>query len=133
MEFDFDEDRSPVINLLQDIAREESTLKRLRMVETVCSALPVDIAKKMQASRFRKHIGDNYLHNHKFIRRLKLISRLESHPETAIELAGEDFITHPEFAYNEEFHGKIAQLDSLISDFTGKCMKNLSGASEVEI
>lgn len=121
-----------VVSMLQNIAFETNLYKKLHAVDVVCSALDDETAKSVNAKEFKNHINKEYLLNKKFIRKLKLISMLENYPETSIELSAQDYITHPEFHYDEKIHDKIAYLNRLINHFTGKCMKELNKGVSID-
>lgn len=132
MDIQLDDGRSPLPNMLQQITFEDNTYKKMMAVDVVCSSLDNKISKKVDAIDFKRWLNDNYLKDKAFIRKLKLISKLEAYPETAIELSSIDFVTHPEFHYNEEFQDRIAELNKKLNHFLGKCIKELSVGSSIE-
>lgn len=121
-----------VTSMLQNIAFESNLFKKLHAVDVICSALDNEVAEVVKAKEFKKYINKEYLLNKDFIRKLKLISMLESYPETSIELSSQDYITHPEFHYDESFHNKIGKLNRMINHFTGICMKELNKGESIE-
>lgn len=118
--------------MLQTIAFETNLYKRLHAVDVICSALDDETAKAVKAKEFKNHINKEYLLNKKFIRKLKLVSMLENYAETSIELSAQDFVTHPEFHYDEDLHEKIGKINRLINHFTGKCMKELNKGDSID-
>lgn len=131
MELQIDDGNSPLPQMLQQIAFEENIYKKMQAVDVICSSLSGKISKKVKGTQFKNWLNETYLENTEFIRKLKLISKLEAYPETAIELSSLDFVTHPEFHYDEDFQNAVTELNKKLNHFIGKCIKELSQGNSI--
>lgn len=131
MELQIDDGNSPLPQMLQQIAFEENIYKKMQAVDVICSSLSSKISKKVKGTQFKKWLNESYLENTDFIRKLKLISKLEAYPETAIELSSLDFVTHPEFHYDEDFQNAVTELNKQLNHFIGKCIRELSKGNSI--
>jgi len=118
--------------LLKQMVYEDNVMKRLQAMDTLLSAIDEDIAKKLKTKEFKKELNVSYLDDVIFIRKLKLYSKMNENVETAIEYLGEDYVTHPEFIFDEKFEVKVNILNKKINNFTGNLLKEYSMGDSIE-
>jgi len=87
--------------------------------------------RKVNAEAFKKYLKTNFLDNIDFMRQLILISKMEEHIESGIELYGTDYITHPEYQFDYDFTKKTNNINLKINHFIGRLIKEMSKSEGV--
>jgi len=130
-----------VPSILQNLYFETNILTRLQAIDTLMSALDDQIEMKLKIKAFKKKLKEEYMLPSKnkkdprdnFMRRLKLYSKINENTETAIEYHSQDFITHPEYIFDEDFENKITELNMEINTLVGSLTKEYSRGEEIEL
>ena len=133
MDILFDEQKSIIPQFLSQIIFEIDLLKKLNSVDTIISALDEKTATLCHAKEFKNWLHENYLDNVEFMRQLKIYTHMNSTPETALEYYGQDFLTHQEYAFDEQFEKTILRLNKQINYFVGILLREVSKATEIKI
>lgn len=123
---------SITISLLQTIFTQDNMFLKLNQMDTCLSALDEKLVKETNAHIFKKWLNEKFLKDTNFIRQLKIYSKINENTETALEYFGQDFISHPEFAFDKDFEKKLAYLNKQINHFTGKLLKELTKGETLE-
>lgn len=127
------EDKKQVIpEILHSIVFEENIFKKLNAVDVVVNALEDDVAHQVNAKQFKQWLHKQFIDNDKFMRRLNLYSKMNDNVETALELFGSDYVTHPEFMYDEQFFSTINTLHKRINEFIGRLLKEFHASESIE-
>ena len=127
-----DEGNQIIPSLLNQLVYEENIMKRLQAMDTLCSACDEGIDVKLKVKDFKEEIRKKYLSKVDFLRRLKLYSKINDNVETAIEYHGQDYITHPEYIFDDEFEIKITELNKKINSFVGELLKEFARGESIE-
>lgn len=128
-----EEGNNLIPSLLQQLVYESNLMVRLQAIDTLCSAMDDKMEEKFKVLEFKEMLNTEYLSKTDFLRRLKLYSKINENVETAIEYHGQDFITHPEFNFDENFEREVTALSLLINNFTGKLLKEFSKGDSFEL
>lgn len=121
-----DEGKQLVPSLLQQVVFEDNVSVRLQATDTLLSALDEDIKKKLETQKFKIWLNKEFLKNTDFMRQLKLYSKINENVETAIEYHGQDYLTHQEFVFNEDFEKRVMLLTRRLNSLIGKLIKEFS-------
>lgn len=119
-----EEGSTHLTEMLGSLARDTNLFKRLQMLEVIFNMMDDDVAKKIDMEEFKKFL-EVYTDNHEFMKKAKRISIVEDNVETALEYYGQDYISTPEFNYDEKFQLKRRGIDKKINSFIGKALKEL--------
>jgi len=114
-----------LIDMLKVLTFESNFFKRLQALEVIAQMVDDDIKNIVDFDLFFNLIT-KYTEDEKFMREAKRISIIEDNVETALEYYGRDYVSTPEFDYNEDFQGKRAIIDKQINQFVGKLLKELN-------
>lgn len=107
-------------------------MRRLNGCDTLLSALDKDLALKINAKAYKAWIH-SLLDDIAFIRQLSLFCRVSEIPETALELYSQDYLTHPEFQYDEEFSKKIVEINKRLSKMLGHILREYNTLDQFEV
>lgn len=127
-----DDGKDIVSQLLQQLVYEPNISLRLQAMDTLLSAIDDDMAFKVKAKEFKKFLNQNYMKNTNFMRQLKLYSKINDNVETSIEYHGQDYLTHSEYIFNEDFESEVMKLSKYINHFVGKLLKEYSRGQQIE-
>lgn len=128
-----DEGKNFIPSLLQQVVFMENLFVKLNAVDTLISSMDNDIIEKTNGKEFRKWLHINYLKNVEFMRQLKIYVRISEQTETALEYFGQDFLTHQEFVFDEEFEKKLSFLNRKLNHFIGTLLRETNKADTFEI
>jgi len=131
-DFMLDEGKDIVPQLLQQLVYESNMSVRLQAMDTLLSAIDDETAKKLNVKKFKRWLNEKYIKNTDFIRQLKLYSKINDNVETAIEYHGQDYLTHSEYIFNEEFETQVMELSKYINHFVGKLLKEYAKGEKIE-
>lgn len=131
-DFMLDEGKDIVPQLLQQLVYESNMSVRLQAMDTLLSAIDDETAKKLKVKKFKRWLNEKYIKNTDFIRQLKLYSKINDNVETAIEYHGQDYLTHSEYIFNEEFETQVMELSKYINHFVGKLLKEYAKGEKIE-
>jgi len=130
-EFKLNEPNALLPAIIHQLVFEDNLLRRLNGIDTLLSSLDNDLALKVDAKKHKKWIKE-YLNNIDFIRKLSLHCKVVEIPETALELYSMDYLTHPEFNFDEKFNQEIIRINSHLSEIIGIIIKEYSAEEEIE-
>jgi hypothetical protein len=127
-----DEGKQLIPSLLQQLVFETNVMTRLQAMDTLLSGMDEELKHKLKTDEFKLWLSKHFLKKSDFMRQLKLYSKINENVETAIEYHGQDYITHSEFVFNEEFEKKVMILTRRINNFVGKLIKEYSKGEKVQ-
>lgn len=119
--------------LLNALVYETDLLRKLNAVDTVLSALEPEIVEKTHAIDFKNWLNRNFLTNLQFMRQLKAYSAIISTPETCQEYFSTDYLTHPEYQFDEDFEKLLIKINRQINHFVGKLLKEFSKGDSINV
>jgi len=142
-----DDGQSPILSLLQQAVFQTDMFKYIKGVDTIINSLDKNMRKLTNADEMQRYIHveiygvqddpnnptKESIEREKFMRRLRMMSKINELPETAIEYYGQDFKTHPEFHFSQDFDNKMKDIEIRLNKFTGSCLKELAKGDEFEI
>ena len=117
--------------LAQQLVFESSLLVKLNAIEPIINALDPDQAKAVGAPAFKTWLS-KLTQDTKFMRQLKIYTTIISNVETSIEYVGQDYLTHPEYQFDEAFEKKLSRINKTINEFTGKLIRELNKEQVIE-
>jgi hypothetical protein len=126
-----DDGKQLIPSLLQQLVFETNVMTRVQAMDTLLSAVDEKIKENMKTDEFKVWLNKNFLKKSVFMRKLKLYSKINENVETAIEYHGQDYLTHTEFVFNEEFEKEVMMLTRRINNFTGKLIKEFSKGESI--
>lgn len=127
-----DQPVSSIPTLLQSATVQDNLLLKLNMVDTILNAVDDDMAKRLNTERLKRYLHSSYLDDTEFMRRLKQYSTMMSHTELALELLGQDYLSHPEFSWDEEFEQVIGNLNKELNRIVGMLLKEYTKGESIE-
>jgi len=127
-----DDGNQIIPSLLNQLVYEENIMRRLQAMDTLCSACDEKIDMKLKVKEFKTELRKKYLSRVNFLRRLKLYSKINDNVETAIEYHGQDYITHPEYIFDDDFEVEITELNKKINSFVGELLKEFARGESIE-
>jgi len=127
-----DEGRDLIPSLLQQLVYEPNISLRLQALDTLLNGIKKEISDKMKVRVFDEWLRKKYLNNTQFMRQLKLYSKINENVETAIEYHGQDYITHAEYVFNDEFENQVMELTKAINTFVGMLLKEYAKGESIE-
>lgn len=110
-----------LFRMLQMLTFETNFFKRIQALEVINNMLE-DNLKDDNFEKFMKKFTDDPI----FMRKARLISIMEESTETALEYYGYDYISTPDFEFDERFQAKRRTIDKKINEFCGRLMKEIS-------
>lgn len=119
-------------SLLQQLVYESNIFVRLQAMDTLLSAIDDDMARKLEVAKFKKWLNHKYLKRVDFMRQLKLYSKINDNVETSIEYHGQDYLTHSEYIFNEDFENEVMELSKYINHYVGKLLKEFAKGEAIE-
>ena len=128
-----DDETKAVPALLQQLVFEDNMFRKLNAVDTLLSALEPDMKQSTGTDRFHKWLHENFINSDRFMRRLNLYSKMNDNVETALELYGQDYYTHPEFYYEKKWFVTLNELNKAINRVVGKLLKEFSRGETIDI
>jgi hypothetical protein len=117
-------------DMLRALTFEDNFFKRLQALEVIKEMIEEEMKKLVDYDLFIEHIA-KYTEDPKFMREAKRISIIEENVETALEYYGRDYVSTPEFDFNEQFQQKRAIVDKQINTFVGKLLKELNQGEDI--
>jgi len=131
-EFSLSEPNQLLPSIITQLVFEENLLRRLNGTYTLLSALDEDLAIKVNATKHKRWI-QQLLNDVLFIRQLSLYSKVVDIPETAIELFGTDYLTHPEFQFDDKFQNRIISINKTLSILIGHILREYNTMGDIEL
>lgn len=111
-----------LFNLLQSLTFEANFFKRLQALEVIFGMVDDSMGKKVNIDSFKEFLIE-YTEDKPFMRKVRMVSTMEDTPETCLELYGFDYISSPDFTFDEEFMHKRRIVEKEINNFIGRLMK----------
>lgn len=142
---DLGDGQSPILSLLQQAVFEDNLFRKLNAVDILISALEPHMAKISNSKEMQRYIHQDIFgysiedeseqdqEKQDFMRKLRLFSKVSDMPETAIEYYGIDFITHPEFHFDNDFDVKLKEINLRLNKFIGILIREYSKGEELEL
>ena len=127
-----DDGKQLIPSLLQQLVFETNIMTRLQAMDTLLSGIDEEMKKQMDVDEFKLWLNQNFLKKTLFMRKLKLYSKINENVETAIEYHGQDYLTHAEFVFNEDFEKEVMHLTRRINSFVGKLIKEYSKGEGID-
>lgn len=118
--------------ILQNLIFQENLSLKLNALDTCLHAIDENVAQKIGATKIRASLHQKYLDNIDFMRKLKLYSKMLENTETALELMGSDYLTHPEFVFDAEFETILSGLNKELNRLIGQMLKEYGKGDEYE-
>ncbi len=128
-----DDENQLIPSLLQQLVYEPNISIRLQALDTLLNAIDDNISEAMNVKLFREKMREKYLNRIDFVKQLKLYSKINDNIETGIEYYGQDFLTHPEYIFSEQFEKEVVNLTKAINTFVGKLLKEYSKGESIEL
>lgn len=133
MELDFGNNAyMPIQAIIQQIIFNDNLLQKLRATDVIINALDENIAEKTNAKAFQKFIHSIF-EDTAFIRRLTYLSYIKTNIETALEYTGYDYISNPDFHYDETMEKKMQMIEKRLAKFLGNILKELNKGEDIEL
>jgi len=114
-----------LFRMLQMLTFETNFFKRIQALEIILKMMDDNLSKEVKADSFDKFMK-KYTNDSDFMRKTMLVSTMEDNVETALEYYGFDYISSPDFAFDEDFFKTRRMIDQKINEFTGLVMKELN-------
>jgi hypothetical protein len=124
--------QNSIPSILQTLIFQENLLLKLNAVDTVLNALDDKVAATISAKKLKGYLHRNYLDDISFMRNLKRYSKLTENTELAMEYFGQDFLSHPETAFDEEFEATLATLNKRLNRIIGLLLKEYQKGEDIE-
>jgi hypothetical protein len=118
--------------ILQSLIFSDNILLKLNGIDVVLNACDDAIGKALDTNAIRESLHKLYLDDINFMRKLKLYSKMMENTETALELMGQDYLTHQEFSFDEDFEKILSGLNKQLNKIIGQLLKAYMGGVEVE-
>lgn len=131
-DFNLSEPNQLLPSIIQQLVFEDNILRKMNGIDTLLSALDDDLAKKINAQQYQKWLH-SFLENIDFVRKLSLHCKVCEIPETALELYGTDYLTHPEFQFDEEFNKKVVLINKKLSEILGHILREFNTMDSFDI
>ncbi len=126
------EESNPIHNLLTNCIFQDNLLIKMRVTDTIINSLDSDIKTKTKANIFKKFMQDIF-NDIEFMRKFEYNAQLKSNIETSIELLGFDYLSEPEFHFNNDFEKKLSEIHNKLSIFHGALLKELNKGNSIEL
>ena len=117
-------------SVVQQIIFEDNLLKKLKATDVIINALENNIKLKVGAGKFQKYVHTLFA-DKEFIRKLTNLALMKSHVETALEYSGFDYISNPDYHYDEDMENRIIDIEKKLSVFLGNVLKEMSKGMEI--
>ena len=101
MELELEQGQNPLYNTLQNIIFSDNLYQKMTMIIVVINPLKKNQKKKTNTEKTKKYIQTLYK-DKKFMHMLKYYSHIQSNTELAVEYFGMDYLSSPDYHYNEE-------------------------------
>lgn len=131
-DFNIDEGSNPLLPLIQNLVFEENLSKRLNALDIILGSIDTETGKIVGCVAFKRYLRQNYITNLKFMRKLRLYSKIQENIETSIEYCGDDFISHPEYIFDDDFEKSAKKLELLMNNFIGRLLKYYTKTDIIE-
>lgn len=131
-DFSLTEPNQLLPSIIQQLVFEDNLLRKMNGIDTLLSALDDDLAHKIDAQGYKKWLHV-FLGDMAFMRQLSLHCKVCEIPETALELYGSDYLTHPEFQFDEDFNKKVVAINKKLSAMLGHILKEFNTMDMLEI
>jgi hypothetical protein len=142
-----------LLGFVQNISIEKNIFSKLENADTIINSLDEDIKnrvlwvnkdeedglwfdekkhKKITAEEFQKFIYFLY-EDDEFMRQLEYVSTVKDNIEASLEYFGFDYISAPDFTYNNRIEIRIRYVRKLLSKFYGGLIRELSKGVDLEL
>ncbi len=118
-----------LFGLLQSLTFETNFFKRIQGLEVIFGMIDDELGNRVNLTEFKEFLIE-YTEDKNFMRKTRLISTIEDTPETAIELYGFDYISNPDFQYDEDFMVKRRNIEKRINMFIGELMRESANGED---
>lgn len=126
MDIDFGESKGAALfAMVQQVVFNDNLLLKLRATDVLINALEDEARENTEAEKFQKYIHALFA-DKAFIRRLTYLTTLKQNIETHIEYAGFDYLSNPDFHYDEAFETRSMLIEKKLAEFLGKLLKELN-------
>lgn len=119
-------------SVVNHIIFESNLQKKLEATDVVINALNKDIMDKTKAKEFQKFLH-NIFDDKGFMRKLSFYSQLKDVPELSIEYSGIDYLSMPDFQYDELYEDRIVDIKKKLQKFLGALLREFSKGVEINL
>lgn len=127
------QDKSDIIpKLIQELMFEDNIIRRLNGTQVLLNAIDENIGDALGIKKEQAWLN-TIIDNTQLMRKIRFITKIIEVPETALELYGQDYYSHPEFYFDANFHKRITDINKRISKILGSVLKEYTKGEEFEI
>jgi len=130
LELDGDSKGDRLYSLLLALTFETNFFKRIQGLEVIFGMIDEKLGKTVDIDEFKEFLIE-YTENKDFMRKTRMVSTMEETPETCLELYGFDYISSPDFQFDESFMNKRRIIEKRINTFIGELIKESSSKEDL--
>jgi hypothetical protein len=113
---------SSISFIVQQIIFNDNLLHKLRATDVIINALDDKTKVETGALSFQKYIYSIFA-DLEFMRQLNFISIVRTNAEVGLEYYGRDFVSEPEFNFQEENEKRFVEIERRLAKFLGLILK----------
>ncbi len=126
------EGTNPLQSIIHQIVFEPNIQKKLDGLGVVLNALDENMYDAIDGEEFKKYL-DSIFSDRLFMRKLNYTSKISDVPELHLEYYGKDFLSNPEFNFNEHFENRVSEIRKRIRIFLGNLLKEFNKGESFEM
>lgn len=133
MELNLDGEQStPIGSMIQTIVFNDNLMQKLRATQVIISSLDDKTKRNTNAVVMKQYI-EKIFRQKEFMRKLKYVSLLKSNIELSVEYHGQDYLSEPDYHYDETMENKMDEIEDKLVIFLGSVLKELQKGVEINV